>query len=47
MKVGAGKEGDQGPTAQLQSRVQTLNLRRAAYGEIFIFIWDRLLRAKC
>jgi hypothetical protein len=31
---------------QLQPRVQTLNLERAAYVEILIFIWGRLLGAK-
>jgi hypothetical protein len=43
----AGKEVEQRPTAlELQPRIQTLNRGRAAYGEILIFMWGRLLRAK-
>jgi hypothetical protein len=31
---------------QLKPRNHTLNIGRAAYGGILIFIWGRLLRAK-
>jgi hypothetical protein len=31
---------------QLQPQVQTLNLGRAAYGEILILAWGRLLRGE-
>jgi hypothetical protein len=34
------------PLHSIKPRVQTLNLGKAAYGEILIFIWGRLLRAK-
>jgi hypothetical protein len=31
---------------QLRPRVETLNLERAAYGEILILTWERLMRRK-
>jgi hypothetical protein len=45
MKGGAGREVGF-HCIQLEPRNHTLNLGRAAYDEILIFIWGRLLRGK-
>jgi hypothetical protein len=44
--VQQGEKMSRVPLHSIKVRVQTLNLGKAAYGEILIFIWGRLLRAK-